>query len=202
MSKGNVDRHLVIMEAAALANEVGFSNVTLKLIAERLNIKTPSLYNHIASLEDLKQELMAYGWQEFTGRLAEVLIGESGDEALRLGCSTFYEYAVENPGVFEAMAFSNSNDGRMKTEASEEFMRILFKVLGKRNIGEENAGQVMRLARSYLEGFTLLVNHGAFDTTLPLKESFDFGVGVIIDCIHKLEEGQNGCAADREPREF
>ena len=188
MPRGNVDKHLVIAEAAALANEIGFSNVSLKLLAERLNIKTPSLYNHIASLEDLKQELMVYGWQDLSGRLAEVLIGESGDEAIRLGCSAFYAYALQNPGVFEAMAFSNRNDGKMNTEASREFMRILFKVLGKRNIGEENAWHVMRLARSYLEGFALLVNHEAFDLSqVPMKDSFDFGVEGIIDCIHKLE---------------
>ena len=191
MPRGNIDKNLVIAETAALANEIGFSNVSLKLLAERLNIRTPSLYNHITSLEELKQELMAYGWGELCGKLAEVLIGESGDDAIRLGCNTFYEYAITNPGVFEAMAFSSRNDRRMNTDASHEFMRMLFKVLEKRNIGEENALHVMRLARSYIEGFALFVINGAFDTTQEtLKESFDFGVEVIIDCIHKLEAGE------------
>ena len=189
MPKGYVDKHYVIAETAALANEVGFSNVTLKLVAERLNIKAPSLYNHITGLDELKQELMAYGWGGLTGKLMDVLIGESGDEAIRLAGNAFYEYAIANPGVFEAMAFTKRNDGSMNTEASQEFMRILFKVLGKRNIGQENAEQVLRLARSYLEGFVLLALHEVFDTTrIPLKESFDFGVDTIIDCIHKLEE--------------
>ena len=189
MSKVNVDKSRVIAETAALANEVGFSNVNLKMIAERLNIKTPSLYNRITSLDELKKELMAYGWSELTGELTEVLIGESGDEAIRLACNVFYNYTLTNPGVFEAMAFTNRTDERLNTEASKEFLRILFKVLGKRNIGNENVEQVMRLARSYLEGFALLVNHEAFDTTLiSLKESFNFGVEVIIDCVHKLEK--------------
>ena len=61
MSKGNVDKSRVIAVTAALANEVGFSNVNLKMIAERLNIKTPSLYNRITSLDELKKDLMAYG---------------------------------------------------------------------------------------------------------------------------------------------
>ena len=188
MPKGTVDKLLVISETAALANEIGFSHVTLKMIADRLNIKVPSLYNHIASLDELKQELMVYGWGELTGKLTEVLIGESGDEAIRLACNAFYEYAIANPGVFEAMAFTKRNDGRLNAEASQAFLRILFKVLGKRNIGEENAEKVLRLARSYLEGFALLVNHEAFDLSqVPVKDSFDFGVEGIIDCIHKLE---------------
>ena len=188
MPRRGLDRHLIIAETADLANEIGFSNVSLKLLAEKLNIKAPSLYYHFSSLEELKQELMVYGWEELCGKLTEVLIGESGDEALRLGCNTIYDYAVNNPGVFEAMAFSNKNDRRMNMDASREFMRILFKVLGKRNIGEKNAFHVMRLARSYIEGFALLVNNRAFDTSqYPLKESFDFGVEFIINSIHRLE---------------
>ena len=188
MGRGCVDKQLIIAEAAALANETGFSNVSLKLLSERLNIKAPSLYNHITNLEELKQELTAYGWGELTGKLAEVLIGESGDEAIRLGCNVFYDYAVTNPGVFEAMAFGNGHDGTMDKDAAGKFMSILFRVLGKRNIGEKNAYHIMRLARSFIEGFALLANNKAFDTTkYPLRESFDFGVEVIIDSIHKLE---------------
>ena len=73
MGRGCVDKQLIIEEAAALANETGFSNVSLKLLSERLNIKAPSLYNHITNLEELKQELAAYGWEELTGKLTEVL---------------------------------------------------------------------------------------------------------------------------------
>ena len=188
MQRGSLDIHLVLAEAAALANEAGLANLSLKALAERLNIKSPSLYNHITSLDELKQELMAYGWGELCRQLEGVLIGESGDEALSIACSTFYEYAVRNPGVFEAMAFCNRNDGRMNTEASRAFMGMLIKVLGKRNIREENACHVMRLVRSFIEGFALLVNNRAFDESqYAVRESFDFGVGVILDCLHKLE---------------
>ena len=189
MGRGCVDKQLIIEEAAALANETGFSNVSLKLLSERLNIKAPSLYNHITNLEELKQELAAYGWEELTGKLTEVLIGEAGDEAIRLGCCTFYDYAVANPGVFEAMAFCNGSDGKTDTDASEKFMSILFRVLGKRNIGEKNAYHIMRLARSYIEGFALLAGNEAFDTAkYPLRESFEFGVEAIIESIHRLEK--------------
>ncbi len=58
MGRGCVDKQLIIAEAAALANETGFFNVSLKLLSKRLNIKAPSLYNHITNLEELKQELI------------------------------------------------------------------------------------------------------------------------------------------------
>ena len=61
MQRGSVDIHLVVAEAAALANEAGLSALSLKALAQRLHIKSPSLYNHISNLDELKQELMELG---------------------------------------------------------------------------------------------------------------------------------------------
>ena len=38
---------------AALADEVGFDQLSMGLLAERLGVKTPSLYNHVDRLTDL-----------------------------------------------------------------------------------------------------------------------------------------------------
>lgn len=46
MSKNNISDELIIETSACIANRVGLDNLSLKLIAEELNIKSPSLYNH------------------------------------------------------------------------------------------------------------------------------------------------------------
>ena len=58
MSKNNISDELIITTSARLSNEVGLNNLSLKMIAEELNIKSPSLYNHISSLDDIKEKLM------------------------------------------------------------------------------------------------------------------------------------------------
>ena len=63
MSKNNISDELIITTSARLSNEVGLNNLSLKMIAEELNIKSPSLYNHISSLDDIKEKLMIYGWK-------------------------------------------------------------------------------------------------------------------------------------------
>ena len=190
MPRRNLDKRLVIKEAAALVNEIGFSNLSLRLLAERLNIKPPSLYNHITNLEELKQELMIYGWEEPSRQLTKALTDECGDEAIRLVCRTFYDFAVCNPGVFEAIAFCTTDDKKMSTNASDEFLVVLLKALETRNITEENACHIRRLVRSYIEGFALLVNHKTFNVApVPLKDSFDFGVELIINAVHALDAG-------------
>ena len=54
MSKNNISDELIITTSARLSNEVGLNNLSLKMIAKELNIKSPSLYNHISSLDDIK----------------------------------------------------------------------------------------------------------------------------------------------------
>lgn len=52
----HVTKAAVIQTACDIADEKGLNNVSLKAVAEKLNIRTPSLYNHIGSIDDLLRE--------------------------------------------------------------------------------------------------------------------------------------------------
>lgn len=56
-----VTKTAVIQAASDIADEKGLNNVSLKVVAERLNIRTPSLYNHIENLDDLLREVAHNG---------------------------------------------------------------------------------------------------------------------------------------------
>ena len=51
----NISRERIIETAANLSNKAGLENLSLKMIAEELKIKSPSLYNHVSSLDDIKK---------------------------------------------------------------------------------------------------------------------------------------------------
>lgn len=46
-------KEAVIQAASDIADEKGLNNLSLKTVAEKLNIRTPSLYNHINCLDEL-----------------------------------------------------------------------------------------------------------------------------------------------------
>ncbi|MCY8160167.1 TetR family transcriptional regulator, partial [Bacillus licheniformis] len=56
-----LNKDAVLEAAAALADEEGIHEVTLASLSKRLNVKSPSLYNHIKGLNDLRKELALYG---------------------------------------------------------------------------------------------------------------------------------------------
>ena len=74
----------VIKTASDMADRNGLHNVSLKAIAENLGIRTPSLYNHIGSLDELLREIAHSGMRTMNEKMIRAAIGKTGDSALKL----------------------------------------------------------------------------------------------------------------------
>ena len=186
MSK-NITFQSVIEASAKLCNEYGLSNLSLKLIADELNIKTPSLYNHVAGIDELKRELMLYGWKSVENRIIESAVGFSGYDALKNMCQAFYEYAVENKGVFSAMLWYNKYENIATNNTTSKLFGLVHRILKSVKISKNNAEHIIRTLRSFLEGFALLVNNNAFGNPLKIDDSFNLSLEIIINGIKSLE---------------
>ena len=186
MARVGLDKNLIVERAAGLANERGLDNITLKVIADEFGVQTPSLYNHINSLDDLKKSLMLYGWKQLEAKLLLAVVGVSGYEALRAMCYAFYEYATGNPGVFNAMLWYNKFHDEETQNATKQLFGVLFKIMGTLNISDETINHLIRTFRSFLEGYALLVNNGAFGNPVSIKESFDLSVEILLTGIKNL----------------
>ena len=188
MARIGLDKNAIIYRAAQLANDVGIENITLKMLADDLNIQPPSLYNHIRGLDDLKKELMIYGWFQMEEKIIEAAAGVSGYEALEVICRTFLEYATANPGVFNAMLWYNKFENDETNDATKRLFSVVFKVFSSLNISQEHSEHLMRTFRSFLEGFALLVNNNAFGNPISINDSFELSLKVLMAGIKTLEE--------------
>lgn len=187
MPKNNIDDDVILKTAAILSNKIGFYNLSLKILAEELHIKPPSLYNHITNLEDLKERIMLYGWKQIEQQMIDAAVGISGYEALKSMCRAFYEYAIHNKGVFTAMLWYNKYDNEEKNRITTRLFHVLFKILNSLNISENNSNHIIRTLRSFLEGFSLLVNNQAFGNPISIRESFELSLEIIMNGIKNLE---------------
>ena len=156
-------------------------------MAKKLKIKSPSLYNHISSLDEIKERLMLYGWTELGEKAIESAVGIAGYDALKNMCYAFYDYATNNKGVFTAMLWYNKFESEEKNEATTKLFSLLFRVLQPLNISDNNIEHIIRTLRGFLEGFVLLVNNNAFGNPISIKESFDLSLEIIINGIKLLE---------------
>lgn len=186
MRNNNVNLEHIVNTAATLANRKGLDNLSLKDIAGELNIKSPSLYNHVSSLDDIKQKLMIFGWKQLEDKMIDSVIGYAGYDALKRICYSFYEYSKGNKGVFSAMLWYNKFATDENKNATTKSFELIFKILRPLNINDENIHHIIRTLRSFLEGFALLVNNNAFGNPISIDESFEISLNIILDGIAVL----------------
>ena len=187
MARAGLDKNIVVEKAAQLANQIGLDHIQLKTLAEHLNIQPPSLYNHIKGLDDLRHELMLYGWRNMEERMLEATAGVSGYPAWEAICRAFYTYATENPGVFSAMLWYNKYRDDEARRVTERLFSTMFQITATLGISEENCNHLIRTFRAFLEGFCLLVNKDSFGHALPVEDSFNLSLQVLMAGMKELE---------------
>lgn len=181
MARRKLDKKSVIAAAAELANEKGVDELSLKDLAERLKIRSPSLYNHISGLDELKREIMLYGWEQLGDAVMNAAENYSGYDAIKAMCRAFYRYAAENKGVFGAMLWYNKYADESSMSATAAMFSQLYKTFGTVGISKEMSEHLIRTLRGFLEGFSLLVNNGAFGHPADINESFELSLDVLVE---------------------
>lgn len=201
MKRAGIDKETIIRSAAQLVNQAGMEQITMKMLADKLGIKPPSLYNHIKGLEDLKKQLMIFGWTQAKEKLLLSLAGVSGYDAIKAMCYAFYDYATENTGLFEVMLWYNKFQNEEAAEATAELLAVIFKVTRSLDIPDNYCFHLIRTFRGFLEGFFLLVNNGSFGHPLPITDSFEISVNILIAGIKELAHEWRDSESEKLPRE-
>src|SRR5262245_31033548 len=107
MPRRGLDRAAVVAAAAALADEVGLEGLTLASLAERLDVRSPSLFNHVpGGLTGLRRELALHGLRELATRLSRAAVGRAGGEAVRAVAAAYRAFGRERPGLYAATLHS------------------------------------------------------------------------------------------------
>ncbi|MEU8820025.1 WHG domain-containing protein [Actinoplanes sp. NPDC048796] len=170
----------VIEAGAALADEVGLDNLTMGLLAERVGVRTPSLYKHVESLGALRRGIGMRAKTEFAVALARAAVGQSGPAAVHAFADAYRAWALEHPGRYAATLRAPEAGDEEDRKVSDESIRILFDVLAGFGLPEDRAVDAARALRSSLHGFASLEAAGAFGLDRDVSESYRFLVATLI----------------------
>ena len=188
--KVGLDRKTIIEAAANMADEKGIANVTLKVLAAELGIKSPSLYKHFnGGLEELNKELMLFGWRSLESEITRAAIGKAKDDAIIAICYAYRNFVAEHKGLFEAMQWYNMYQSEEHLQATEGTVSILFQVLEAYGLKEEQKVHIVRMLRGFLQGFVSIESHGGYGHPTPLNDTFDFAIKTILHGIRDLQGG-------------
>ena len=180
MKRKKIDRNEIISTAILLADKKGYSNISLKEIADSLDIKTPSLYNHINGLDELYDLLAQEGLKRLLNELVNSVIGLSGKQALLSMGKSYIAFASSSPNLYLATQQVSTCWSDATKELSEEIINFIFKIISIYNLSKEQNIHVVRTLRSYLHGFALLKSQDFFKIPLDINKSFEIGFESIL----------------------
>jgi AcrR family transcriptional regulator len=170
-SRHGIDADIILQTAIQLADTEGLEQVTLAALAAKLNIKTPSLYNHIAGLPGLRKQLTLYGLQQLKENIMQAVLGKSGDGAVIAGCIAYVSFVRRHPGLYEATGIVTDRTDPEIQKANGDLLTLLLRILDAYKLEEKEALHVVRAVRSMAHGFATLETKGGFAMELDWDES-------------------------------
>lgn len=174
--KVKISQALIVDVALDIAKESGIDMVTMANIARKLQIKPPSLYNHFSSLHEIKQD-MAYKAQSLlVNYLNEQLQHIETDKMLNAFVLTYYRFACENPGFYEASIIALDSSIGQKVLPSSELIAIITKVLHNYQLDDNALIHTIRALRSVLHGLIDLSNRGGFKLEVKVEDTLHYTV--------------------------
>jgi AcrR family transcriptional regulator len=173
MPRSGLDRQAVIDEAANLVDHEGLDALALATLARRLGIRSPSLYSHVDSLDDLRGELRLRGLRTIAAEMRRRATGVAGDEAVGAVCRAIRAVARAHPGLYAATVPADTADGEEVAAAAGDVLDVAVTVLRGAGVAEDDLIDAARFVRSAAHGFISLEASGGFGLPVDLDRSFD-----------------------------
>lgn len=190
-----LDEAAVLRAAAALVDAEGLDALHLGRLADALDVRAPSLYNHVAGLEGIRRGLALMGICELRDRLARAAIGKSGEEALYAIADAYRQLAKEHPGLYAASLRAPDPDDTALTAAAADVLAIIHAVLAPYGLQHEAEVHAIRAFRSVAHGFVSLEVAGAFGMPVALDESYRVLVRLLLLGLRRQSPGDASAPA-------
>jgi AcrR family transcriptional regulator len=170
----------VVAAGAELADEVEFQNVTMGLLAERLGVRTPSLYKHVDSLAALQRGIAILAMNQLGEAVGAAVQGLAGRDALAAFATATREYVVTHPGRYTATVGAGVSGADDPLDvASRRAIGSLAAVLRGYGIADDEMDHALRAVRSILHGFAILQAGNGFQWSADPDVSFEWMIAFV-----------------------
>jgi AcrR family transcriptional regulator len=163
----------VVGAAAELADAEGLDALTLARIAASVGVRTPSLYNHVGGLDDVRRRIALVALRELGDALRRAAVGRAGDDALVAMAHAYRAYGRAHPGRYAAAQRAPASADAELVDAARGAVDVVLAILRGYGLEGDNAIHAARGVRSALHGFVALEAAGGFGIPVDLDESFD-----------------------------
>ncbi len=167
-----LDTETLLQAATELVDTHGYEQLSLAELAKKLTIKTPSLYNHINGLPDLRAKLALRGLQLLYEYMEQSIQGLAEREAVQALAQAYLLFARNHPGLYEATIQAPAAEQTELQEAAGQVVSLAAHVMMQFGLQHNQAMHAVRGFRSIVHGFSSLERKSGFGMPLDLDQSF------------------------------
>jgi AcrR family transcriptional regulator len=157
----------IVAVARQILEEEGPAALSMRHIADRLGIRAPSIYKHLADKEALEAALISAGFEEAT-ELFEAAVGD-GDDPLMSLAAAYRDFARRHPHLYRLMTGRPLRRDLLTPGVEERAGQPVLEASG----GDEATA---RAAWAFAHGMTILELNGRFPPHADIDAAWRRGV--------------------------
>ena len=180
MPKKGLTRDLIIDTALRMTEEKGPFACSMRELADALDVKAASLYNHISGMDDLMSQVGLRAAQLRASAQLEAIRGKTRDEALFALADAYRAFAGEHANLDRAIMGLQRELSPILPQAEQLTLRPILQVLDSYGLDEEAKLHWQRILRAVLHGFCVHEHIGVFN---PEDGSTDESYRIAIQCL-------------------
>jgi AcrR family transcriptional regulator len=158
--------------ALALAKEAGFDQLSLIAVARHLGIKSPSLFNHVSGLADLKGRVALRVMQDLRQSIESTLGDKTGEVAVMALANAYRTWVKNNPGLYPAVRGVGPHSSGDLAGAYYGIIEMMVSVFATTGMTPDDQIHQARALRATLHGWVELEREGSFAVAKDLDWSF------------------------------
>jgi len=170
----------IVRVAVEIADTDGLQEVTMANLAKRLNIKPPSLYNHISGLPELLNRLTLLALEGFYSELKQAIQSLEKEEALHSLSRAYIHFVRNHPGLYELTIQSPNPEHKEIVVMADKIIGIITEIMDPFYLSKEDSIHAIRGFRSLLHGFASIEMKGGFGLPIDMDKSFRFLVDTFL----------------------
>ena len=182
MPKKGLNREIIVEAAVRLIEQRGIPGLSMRELADTLDVKAASLYNHITGMDDLMGQVGLWAVELRTAAQLEAIAGKTRLQALIALADTYRAFALEHRELDRVIMGLQRNLSPVLPQASQQVLKPILQVLDGYALSDEQKTHWHRVLRATMHGFCFHEHIGGFShSELSVRDSYHLA----IRCIHE-----------------
>ncbi|AEF82059.1 TetR/AcrR family transcriptional regulator [Leadbettera azotonutricia] len=160
--KRGLNKETILSAALLITESEGFENLSLQNLAAALEVKPPSLYNHVAGLDDIRVQVAQSALEQMEKSIRDRVVGRSHEKAIREIAAAYRDFARKHPQLYKVLSIiARIDDGELR-ETAHSLQNTFRRILEPYRLIPRDETHFIRFMRSSLHGFVSLEAMGFF----------------------------------------